>query len=276
MVSPSNHDPWPLFQPLPSRAVSFVFAFLCLGGIIALAFSYPRKRVLRVAAFQPAWRTFLERQVAFYRTLDATGRERFERGILDFWAQCAITGVQVAVTDEDRLLVAASAVIPIFAFPGWRYTNLDEVVLYPAMFNERFETAGDERGILGQVGAGVMSRKMLLSKPALHQGFMACNDGHNTGIHEFVHLIDARDGATDGLPKVLMDRPFAIPWIRLVKQEMERIHAGRSDIRPYGGVSETEFLAVVSEYFFERPEQLKSKHPELFAALEKMFRPVEA
>lgn len=127
--------------------------------------------------------------------------------------------------------------------------------------------------ILGQVGTGVMSRKMLLSKPALHQGFAGRTDGSNTGIHEFVHLIDARDGATDGVPEVLLQRPYAIPWMKMVQQEMERIQAGRSDIRPYGGVSAAEFLPVISEYFFERPEQLQRKHPELFAALERMFRP---
>lgn len=253
--------------------MSFVFAFLCLVGIMALVFSYPRKRVLRVANFLAAWRSFLEQEVNFYEALDTAGKERFEQDILQFWTYCAISGVNVEVTDEDRLLVAASAVIPIFHFPGWRYTNLDEVVLYPAMFNDRFETASNERNILGQVGSGVMSRKMLLSKPALHQGFQAHNDGSNTGIHEFVHLIDARDGETDGLPKALMDRPFAIPWMRLVHQEMGRINAGRSDIRAYGGVSETEFLPVVSEYFFEKPEQLKRKHPELYAALEQMFTP---
>lgn len=253
--------------------MSTVFALLCLSGMLALAFSFPRKRVLKVDAFGEPWRTFLQECVHFYRELDATGRERFEQEVLKFWSYCAITGVNVEVNDEDRLLVAASAVIPIFSFPGWRYTNLDEVVLYPAMFNEQFETAGGERAILGQVGSGVMSRKMLLSKPALHQGFQARNDGSNTGIHEFVHLIDARDGETDGLPKALLDWPYAIPWLRSVRQEMGRINAGRSDIRPYGGVSETEFLPVVSEYFFEKPEQLQRKHPELFAALERMFRP---
>jgi hypothetical protein len=253
--------------------VSYVVALVCIAITIALIRAYPRKKVLKVEAFQPAWRAFLAEKVFFYAGLDASARERFERGILDFWAHCAITGVNTEVTDEDRLLVAASAVIPIFSFPEWRYTNLDEVLLYPAMFNERFETAGEERGTLGQVGTGVMSRKMILSKPALHQGFAGRKDRLNTGIHEFVHLIDARDGFTDGLPEVLMDRPYAIPWMKLMKQEMGRINAGRSDIRDYGGVSESEFLPVVSEYFFERPEQLKEKHPELFAALERMFKP---
>ena len=45
----------------------------------------------------------------------------------------------------------------------------------------------------------------------------------------------------------------------------------RSDINPYGTTSKGEFLAVVAEYFFERPDLLKEKHPELYAALEAIF-----
>ncbi|MES2764122.1 MAG: zinc-dependent peptidase, partial [Bacteroidota bacterium] len=36
--------------------------------------------------------------------------------------------------------------------------------------------------------------------------------------------------------------------------------------------SQTEFFAVASEYFFERPELLKSKHPELYALMEQIFK----
>ncbi|MGZ8551120.1 MAG: zinc-dependent peptidase [Chitinophagaceae bacterium] len=45
----------------------------------------------------------------------------------------------------------------------------------------------------------------------------------------------------------------------------------RSDINPYGATSKPEFLAVAAEYFFERPDLLKRKHPELFSMLEKIF-----
>jgi Mlc titration factor MtfA (ptsG expression regulator) len=253
--------------------MSYVFALACLVGMVALFLSYPRKKVLRVAAFQPAWRRYLLAKVPFYAGLPPERRAEFERRVLEFWAHCAISGIDVQVTDEDRLLVAAGAVIPLFAFPTWRYRGLDEVLLYPGTFNERFETAGDGRSILGQVGTGAMGRKMILSKPALHHGFDVRTDKENTAIHEFVHLIDGMDGTTDGLPEVLLQRPYAIPWMALVKREMERIHAGRSDIRPYGGVSEAEFLSVVSEYFFQRPDLLRAKHPELYAMLERMFAP---
>ncbi|APU69731.1 hypothetical protein C723_1783 [Christiangramia flava JLT2011] len=45
---------------------------------------------------------------------------------------------------------------------------------------------------------------------------------------------------------------------------MKAINDNHSAIRKYGGTNQAEFLAVASEYFFERPDFLKKKHPELF------------
>ena len=48
---------------------------------------------------------------------------------------------------------------------------------------------------------------------------------------------------------------------------------GHSDINGYGATNDAEFFAVISEYFFERPDKLKDHHPELYTMLEEMFHP---
>ena len=112
---------------------------------------------------------------------------------------------------------------------------------------------------------------MILSKPALHLGFDNSSDKKNTAIHEFIHLIDKADGAIDGVPALLLERPYVIPWLDLMNQKVEEIYERKSDINPYGGTNRQEFFAVVSEYFFERPRLLKKKHPELYKMLEEVF-----
>ena len=116
-----------------------------------------------------------------------------------------------------------------------------------------------------------MNRMMILSKPALHQGFENQNSKNNVGIHEFIHLLDKADGATDGVPAVLMQRQFVIPWLKLMHEEIKRIKTHQSDINPYGATNEAEFLSVVSEYFFNQPELFERNHPELLRLLEKVF-----
>ena len=115
-----------------------------------------------------------------------------------------------------------------------------------------------------------MNRKMILSKPALHQGFAQAGNS-NVGIHEFVHLLDMTDGEIDGLPENLMDKQYVLPWLHLMHEEMQKIREQDSDLRAYGATNEAEFLAVASEYFFQRPHHLQRGHPELYGLLERIF-----
>lgn len=221
--------------------------------------------------FSPKWRLLLAQKVNFYNALSEEEKQLFEYKIQEFLLNHRITGIQTEVTQADKLLVAASAVIPIFQFPKWRYINLYEVLLYPDTFNLDFDTKGNDRNILGMVGTGYMNNKMILSKKALRHGFENDSDKKNTAIHEFVHLIDKMDGTIDGIPELLLERPYVIPWLELMKEKIEEIQTKESDINPYGSTNHAEFFAVASEYFFERPQLLAQKHPELYETLEEIF-----
>jgi Mlc titration factor MtfA (ptsG expression regulator) len=215
----------------------------------------------------------LNEHVAYYQKLDADKQHKFEGMIASFIQSIRIEGVGLEVTELDKVLVAASAVIPIFGYQEWKYTNLTNVILYPDTFNNDFQFEGDNasRNMLGMVGSGYMNGQMLLSRAALVAGFSASSGKQNTGIHEFVHLLDKADGATDGVPEHLLGHDYATPWLKMMHQEINRIERGKSDIDPYAATNEAEFLAVASEYFFEKPEQLQNKHPELYEQLSRMF-----
>lgn len=40
----------------------------------------------------------------------------------------------------------------------------------------------------------------------------------------------------------------------------------------YGATNPAEFFAVVTEYFFEQPQQLRERHPELYEELKLYYR----
>ncbi len=69
------------------------------------------------------------------------------------------------------------------------------------------------------VGYGYMDGKMILSKKALRQGFDNKSDKKNTAIHEFVHIIDKADRTMDGIPQLLLDKQYAIPWLEQIKKK---------------------------------------------------------
>ena len=213
----------------------------------------------------------LNEHVDFYIHLDRDKKLIFEQKIVTFLSTVKIEGVGLVVTALDRLLVASSAVIPIFGFDNWQYRNLTNVLLYPDTFNSDFQFEGGKRNILGMVGTGYMNGQMILSQSALRHGFSKNAGKENTGIHEFVHLLDKSDGAVDGIPENLMTHEYSLPWLKMIHQEMRKIEDDKSDINPYAITNEAEFFAVASEYFFKQPKVLKDKHPELYERLSKLF-----
>lgn len=211
--------------------------------------------------------------ILFYQKLNTTEKESFLKEVNVFLQKVIITAVNTSITDGDKILVAASAVIPMFAFKSWEYPHLDEVLLYNDHFNMGFETEGNEdRNIMGLVGTGVYKNKMLLSKPALVEGFSNKTDKKNTAIHEFAHLVDGADGDVDGVPEILMNKQYVLPWMNLIHAEMEKMKDKQSDINPYGYTNKSEFFAVAAEYFFERPDLFESKHPEMYKKMQEIFK----
>lgn len=251
-----------------------IIVLLVIGGLI---WQYVRQGLAgsseEADPLPPTDSELLNEHVAYYRSLPEDKKKLFEDRVSHFLQHTKIDGVGTTVDEVDKLLVASSATIPIFGFDGWYYYQLTNVLLYDDRFNDDYETTGDNRNILGMVGeGGALQSTMVLSKPALRNGFANENSKSNTGIHEFVHLLDKADGSTDGLPEYLLDKSHIKPWMALIHRNIQEIKENQSDINPYGMTNEAEFFAVVSEYFFKRPDLLEKKHPELFARLEEIFR----
>jgi Mlc titration factor MtfA (ptsG expression regulator) len=230
------------------------------------------QKAINTIYWKPEWSGVLNEKVVFYRTLKLNDKKLFEERVRLFLETTLVEAGHVEVTDEDKLLIASSAVIPVWGFPNWHYFNVDKIFLLPASFNEQFECGQVDSVFTGMVGTGPLTGKLALSKPALHQGFANIYDKQNVGIHEFVHLIDLSDGDCDGFPERLKQYAYSIPWFELIEKKISDIDSKQSNIRDYGATNKAEFFAVSSEYFFERPKMLKDKHPKLFKALTAFYR----
>src|SRR3972149_6546253 len=63
------------------------------------------------------------------------------------------------------------------------------------------------------------------------------------------------------------------PGGRAMSRELLRLRGGkrglraRGALRRYGATNEAEFFAVATEAFFEKPGQLRRRHPELYQVL---------
>ncbi len=231
-----------------------------------------RRQAILAQPFPLKWEEILLERVAYYQRLPEDLRARFRRMLQVFLAETRITGIDVKVTDTRRVLVGASAVIPVLSFPNWEYEYLSEVLLYPNSFDSGYQTDSlDDERYLGLVHGELNNGVVILSAPALERGFTNAEDRTNVGIHEFVHLVDKADGVIDGIP-LSLPRALFKPWADLIEEVIQRKRRSKRDIDPYADTNPQEFLAVISEYFFERPESLAKNHPELYAFLKQIYQ----
>lgn len=245
-----------------------IFATLFIG----IAVLFKKKKLPLLLPLPETYRQLLREHVSFYNQLNGAKKNEFENRIGLFLSQVRITGIKTTVEDIDKVFIASSAIIPIFGFQDWQYINLHEVLLYPSSFSHKLEQKGPHRNTTGMVGTGAYQHIMILSQQDLRQDFLNKSGKDNTAIHEFVHLIDKTDGSVDGIPEFILNKKYILPWLKLMHREIKQIKNNLSDINPYAATSEAEFFAVVSEYFFERPDLLKTKHPDLYSLLATIFR----
>jgi Mlc titration factor MtfA (ptsG expression regulator) len=248
--------------------------FVVIGGVIGIYLGYSKFKASKKGfkneperPFPILWRNILSQHVQFYNRLSRNDKTEFERKVHIFLLNVRIRGVETEITHEDKILIAAGAVIPIFRFSKWHYANLEEIQLYP----DKFPIPNSDKMAHGLIGWGAMEGKMMLSRKAVHDGFIDNTDNRNVVIHEFIHILDKQDGQIDGVMSKFMNEVDLKPWLHLINIKMNEIDFGQSTIRDYGAANQAEFLAVVSEFFFENPEQLRTEHPGLYLALDSFY-----
>jgi Mlc titration factor MtfA (ptsG expression regulator) len=224
------------------------------------------RRAAIAAPFPEAWRVFLRQWCDHYNRLPDDLRTRFEDDARIFLTEKPITGVEVEVTEELRLLVAASAVTLSLGWPTYEWDQLNEVLLYPDDFDRDYEFGGDD--LSGQAHPW---GTVILSVPALCQSFRDPDDAYHVGFHEFAHLLDLERSHFDGVP-VGFDEAAARRWAELRERTIPEMLRGESLLDEYGAHDPVEFLGVAIEAFFETALALRREHGELYELLVTYFR----
>jgi len=240
-----------------------------LFGLLLLGWADRRGARRRVALSVPLpepSRAFLREHYDHYDRLPPDWRVRFEDDLRIFLAEKRVTGVEVEVTEELRLLVAASAVTLSLGWPEYEWSQLSEVLLYPQDFDRDYRFGSAE--LSGQTHPW---GTVILSVPSLVESFADPDDGYHVGIHEFAHLLDVSQTHFEGIPAGL-PAARSREWVAVAEREMERLRRGKSALDPYGGEDPVEFLAVAVEAFFEMPLVLRKRHREVYAILAEYFR----
>ncbi len=183
----------------------------------------------------------------------------------------------VEMTDEIKVAIAAQACLLLLGRKSNTYPKLKTVLVYPHTYQ------GGQRGMFGgdnrksaRLGESWNSGVVVLSWDSVLGGARNMEDGHNVTFHEFAHQLDQEDGVADGAP-ILSTRSAYSTWARVFNQEygslVSKTNQGqKSTFDRYGATNPAEFFAVATETFFEKPHQLKARHPELFDELKNYYK----
>ena len=95
-------------------------------------------------------------------------------------------------------------------------------------------------------------------------------------LHEFAHVLDFEDGASDGRP-ILDSEQARAAWGAVLQAEFERQQdaASRAEdatLDPYAATNRAEFFAVATETFFATGAHLRERLPELYEQLRLFYR----
>jgi Mlc titration factor MtfA (ptsG expression regulator) len=240
-----------------------------------------RRRALAEQPFPAAWAEIVDRNVAYVRRLHPDERKHLEVLIQIFIAEKNFEGCNgVVVTDEMRVTIAAQACLLLLNLPMASYDRLSSILIYPDAFSYA-EEIHDDAGLVtldDEPVNGLASNEgaIALSWPDALAGAQQCGDGENVILHEFAHQLDELDDAVDGAP-ALESRTQYRDWARVLSAEYARLqrdveHGVPGLIDSYAATHPAEFFAVVTELFFERPQELKREYPALYDEVKQYYR----
>jgi MtfA peptidase len=241
-----------------------------------------RRKRLRAQPIPAAWRAIVERNLPIFRRLPPEDQAELLSHVQVFLSEKVFEGCGgLELTDEILVTIAAQACLLLLHRETDYYPELITILVYPSGYTVEaeqhvgggiWEEAADDR--LGHTGRRLSA--LVLAWDSAKHGAADPADGENLVLHEFAHQLDFENRADDGTP-ALATRAEYLAWARVMSAEFEALRAAEAADAPtvldtYGAENPSEFFAVATETFFERPRALKAKHPELYTELQRFFR----
>ena len=261
-----------------SALISLLALLAILVAVVFRVVYWPRIRLQRLRAreFPQSWFEIVNRRLPFFRRMPASMQSQLLDLIKIFLHDKRFVGCAgQQIDDEIRLTVAAQACLLLLNRETDYYQHLKSVLIYPSTFVVNREVR-DELGLVSTghsalLGESWSQGKVILAWDSVEKGVRNLNDGHNVVLHEFAHQLDHASGATNGAP-LLVTRGAYKSWALVLSREFEDLQknaqTGRASLLDhYGATNPAEFFAVATEAFFERPEQMRAGHRELYEEL---------
>ena len=237
-----------------------------------------KRKKLAGKAFGEEWVKIIKANVPLYNRLPDSLKEQLHGLIHIFLAEKSFKGCGgLEITDEIRITIAAQASMLLLNRKTSYFRKLRTILVYPHTYVAKMVSSNGVIEIEGRsvrLGESWQNGPVVLAWDSVTGGTRNIADGRNVVLHEFSHQLDQEDGAADGAP-ILEHRSSYVMWARVLGEEYEALRKkrrGKAVMDRYGATNPAEFFAVATEAFFEKPKQMKKKHPELYDELKDYYK----
>ena len=217
------------------------------------------RNILVFRTLSKAQETILKSQFAFYNTLSKKHKKQFRHRVATFINDKEFVGREgTEITIEMQTLVAAIGCMLSFGRKKYLYGILDTVIIFPKEFYSAVNDAY-HKGEFNPSG-----KTLVLSWKHFKEGYQIDNDNYNLGLHEFMHAMHLEAKVGMDLDASRFMRHFQLIMRQLGDEELKKTLDNTKFFRAYAFTNQYEFMAVLTEYFFESPKELKQHFPVVY------------
>ncbi len=243
------------------------YLFRLFEGFYASTFDKPLVRHYWVyKKLTPSQISVLEEEFTFYTLLTNKQKKQFEHRVSNFITEKKfVAREQFHLTDRHKLLIAASACMLSFGRKNYLYNLIEYILIYP----KEFYSKTNDQYHKGEFNP--KERVIVFSWKDFEEGYDVANDNLNLGIHEFMHAMQIEAKSSHDGDSGRFEKYFKkIIKYLTNKNEKDRLLKERY-FRAYAFTNQYEFIAVLSEYFIESPQEFKDLFPELYNYIKKIL-----
>jgi len=208
----------------------------------------------------------LTKEFSFYNSLSEKHKRQFQHRVASFISDKEFIGREnLQVTERMKVLTSAIGCMLSFGRKNYKFNLIEFILIYPKEFYSKVNNAY-HKGEFNPKG-----RALVISWKDFEEGYQITNDNLNLGIHEFMHAmqLEAKRGGDGDSDR--FEKQFQNILKQLTKPEIKDKLIATQYFRDYAFTNQYEFMSVMTEYFFESPQEFKKQFPELYGYTKKLL-----
>ena len=214
---------------------------------------------------QESQKQILSQNFQFYKQLKPKYKRYFEHRIANFINTYEFVGRDISVTEEMKVTIAGTAIMLTFGMRDYLNPLFKRIIIFPDIYYSD-QTENYHKGEFNP-----KLESIVFSWKHFKEGIEISNDNLNLGLHEFTHAFHIHSLKSDKATAVLFNESLQNLFKVVSNPQLKEQLINSGFLRDYAYENQFEFVAVLLEYFFESPQEFKSKFPSIFIKVKHMI-----